>query len=48
MGNTVNGSRYPDCVNCGGDGYSALGGPCPACEGTGREGPGKFAAKHER
>jgi len=25
-----------DCRNCGGDGFSALGGDCPACKGTGR------------
>jgi hypothetical protein len=26
-----------DCRNCGGDGYSMAGGPCPACKGTGKE-----------
>jgi RecJ-like exonuclease len=25
-----------DCRNCGGDGYSLAGGPCPACKGTGK------------
>lgn len=26
----------PDCRNCGGDGFSTLGGDCPACKGRGR------------
>ena len=28
----------PYCTNCGGDGYSVEGGPCPACGGSGKSG----------
>lgn len=26
-----------ECRNCGGDGWSTEGGPCPACQGSGRD-----------